>query len=137
MRMVETLASQPVRRLLVEAGVLDRHRLQLLVFGVEWTVPLLGQIKVAVGVPAQEDRDAEEAAHRRVVRREPDRARVVGDRLEAERLGIGDQDAEDAASARQLPDRCVGLGVDAGGQEALEGGAGLVDDAESRLARPG
>ena len=39
---------------------------------------LLGQVEVAVGDAAQQDRDAEEGPHRRVVRREADRARIVG-----------------------------------------------------------
>ena len=38
---------------------------------------LLGQVEVAVGDAAQQDRHAEERAHRRMVRREPDRARVL------------------------------------------------------------
>ena len=40
------------------------------------------------------------------------------------------------ASARQIADRGVRLGVDTRRQEALEARAGLVDDAERRIVRP-
>ena len=49
---------------------------------------LLGQVEVPEGTTAQQDRHAEEAAHRRMVRREADRARIVGDRLEPQRPGV-------------------------------------------------
>ena len=112
---------QPARRALVEPGVLDRHRglrreqlRQLLVLLAEvLAARLLGQVEVAVGDAAEQDRDAEEAAHRRVVAREADRARVVGDVVQAERARLADQHAEDAAPARQVADRRVRLLVDA------------------------
>ena len=71
---------------------------------------LLGQVEVAVGDAPEHDRDAEERLHRRVVAGEPDRARVVGDVVQPQRLRVPDQHAEDAAPARQVADRRVGLG---------------------------
>ena len=81
---------------------------------------LLGQVEVAVGDAAQQDRHAEERAHRRMAGREADRARVLGQVVQAQRLRVADQHAEDAAPARQVADRRVRLRVDAGGDEALE-----------------
>jgi hypothetical protein len=54
---------------------------------------LLGQVEVAVGDSAEQDRDAEEGPHRRVVAREPDRARVVGDVVETQGTRFADEDA--------------------------------------------
>ena len=48
-----------------------------------------------------------------------------------------DQRAEHAAPARQIADRAMGLLVDAGGEEALELRALLVEDAERGVARAG
>ena len=50
---------------------------------------------------------------------------------------LADQHAEDAAAAREVADRGLRLGVDAGGQEALELRAARVDHAERRVARAG
>ena len=84
---------QPARRRLVQARVLDRDRRlrgeqrdELLVLGGEVLAALLlGQVEVAVGDAAQEDRHAEERPHRRVVRREADRARVGRQVVQPER----------------------------------------------------
>jgi hypothetical protein len=51
----------------------------LLVGLVEVAVGLLGQVEVAPGLAADHDRDDEEIAHRRVTRREPEGAGVLGD----------------------------------------------------------
>ena len=75
---------------------------------------LLGQVEVPVGDAAEHDRDAEERLHRRVVAREADRARVVGEVVQPQRARLADEDAEDPAAARQVADRRVRLGVDAG-----------------------
>ncbi len=130
----------PRRRRLVQAGVLDRHgrlarqRLdELLIARRERARAPLREVEVAEGAPAQQDRHPEEAAHRRVVRREADRARVVGDRFETERARVADQGAEDAPPLRELPDPVHRLFVDAGVHEALELGPGLVDDSERRI----
>ena len=55
---------------------------------------LLGEVQVPVGDAAQEDRDSEKALHRRVVRRETDRARIGAELGQPQRLGVSNQDAE-------------------------------------------
>ena len=82
----------------------------LVLVGERGAALLLGQVQVAVGDSAQEDRDAEERAHRRMVRREADRARVVREIVEAQRLRVLDQRAEDAAATREVADRRLRLG---------------------------
>ena len=112
---------QPAGRRFVETRVLDRDRglggeqlHELLVLGGErGAALLLGQVQVSVGDPAQQDRDTEERPHRRVVRREADRARVVGEVVEPQRLRVVDQRAENPAAVRRVADRRLGLLVDA------------------------
>src|SRR5579862_3307327 len=72
-----------------------------------------------------------------MVGREPDRARIVGEVVQAQRTRVADQHAENSPAAREIPDRRMGLGVDAGREEALELLAGPVDDPERGVARPG
>ena len=65
----------------------------------------------------------------------------VGEVVEAQRLRILDQRAENAAAARQVADRRLRLGVDAGDDEPLERLAGRIDArraprTERRSARP-
>ena len=136
---------RPARRRLVQARVLDRDRRlrgqqldQLLIFRAEVaSALLLGQIEVAVGDPAQQHRHAEERRHRRMVRREADRARVVADRVQAQRVRVGDERAEDSAALGQVADRRPCGVVDAVGDEALEPRARPVDHAQRRVARAG
>ena len=80
----------------VEVGVVDRdrrpvgeHEQGLLVLVRERAGVLLREVEVAPGGPADEDRDAEERRHRRVVRRIPVRARVVADVVEPQRRAGG------------------------------------------------
>ena len=88
----------------VQASVVDRDRRpvgqddhRLLVLGRErLAAGLLGQVQVAPGLPADEDRDAEERSHRRMTRREPVRARVVADVVQAQRARLVDEHAEKA-----------------------------------------
>ena len=94
---------------------------------------LLGEVQVAVRDAAEDDRDAEERSHRRVVAGKADRAGVVGDVVQAEWPRLPDQDAEDAPPARQLPDRGPRLGVDPGREEPLEALPGAVDHPEGRV----
>ena len=113
------VAQPPVRRL-VEPGVLDRNSglggeqlRQLLVLVRETPAALLlGEIQVPVRDSTKQDRHPEEAPHRRMVRRKPDRTRVVAEVVEPQRLGVADQHAQDPASARQVADRGMRLGVD-------------------------
>ena len=72
-----------------------------------------------------------------MVRRKADRARVVGDLVQPQRLGVRDEGAEDPASARQLADLVRLLLIDSRVDEALEALATLVDHAKGRVAGAG
>ena len=48
-----------------------------------------------------------------MVRREADRARIVGEVVEAQRLRVLDQRAENATATWELADRLLRLGIDA------------------------
>jgi len=61
--------------------------------------------------------------------------RMVAEAIKPQRPGILDQEPEDPATARELPDRTMGFGVDAGRDEALELLAAIVEDADGRIAR--
>ena len=134
---------EPARRGFVEPCVLDRdrglrgeQRDELLVLGGEIVAALLlGEVQVPVGDAAEQDRNAEERAHRRVVRREPDRATVRVQVVQPECMRVADQDAEDAATTREVADPLVRLFVDPCRQEAFQGFAGLVDHPDRRVPR--
>ena len=98
---------------------------------------LLGQVQVSVRHTAQEDRNAEEGLHRRVVGRKTDGARVVAEVVQPQGLRIADEHAEDSAASRQVADRGVGLRVDAGREEALQPLPGTVDHTQRGVPRPG
>ena len=103
---------RPALRGLEEPCVLDGHgslggeqRHELLVLVREVAAAFfLGQVQVPVGGAAQEDRHPEERVHLRMPGRKPDRARIIRDVVEPERLSLVDQDTEDPASARQVAD---------------------------------
>ena len=134
----------PVVRLLVQVGVADgraglggEQDQSPLVVGVEVpAVRLLGQVEVAVDLAAGHDRDAQERPHRRVVGREADRGAVVGQVAQAQRAGVLDQHAEDAAADRDVADRRPLLVADAGGDE-LGDGAVPAEDAQRPVAGAG
>ncbi len=69
--------------------------------------------------------------------READGARILVQVMEAERLRVSDQHAENAPAARQVADRRMCLGVDPRRQEPLEPRAAVVDDAECGVLRAG
>jgi hypothetical protein len=69
--------------------------------------------------------------------RKADRARILGDVREAQRLPLADQHAEDPTAAREVADRRARLLVDADGDELLEPSSRRIDDAERSVARPG
>ena len=135
---------RPALRCLVQPRVLDRHRRlsrqqtdKILVFGIEVDATLLfGQVEVAVGDAAQHDRNAQERAHRRMVRRETNRTRVVAERAKTQRLDIADQHPEDPAPARKSADRLDLLAPDAVRDETLQLVAVAIDDAERGVSRP-
>ena len=129
--------------LLVQAGVLDGdagvdgERLDepLVGLGELGGAGLVGQVQVADRAALHGDRHAEEAVHRRVVRREPVASRIDGDVRDAERAVLLDDQAEEAVAARQWADRGPGLAADPGRDEALDD-AVRVDGPEGRVARP-
>ena len=129
---------RPAGRRLVEPRVLDGDsrltRKQgdelLILLGEVLPKLLLGEIEVAVGDAAQQDRHAQERLHRRMRGREADRPRILGQVMQAERLRIVDERSEDPAPVRKGADRCVSLRVDAVRQKPLELRTGLVDDAQ-------
>ena len=113
-----------------DRGPVGEHDRRLLVLVRELARRLLGQVEVAPGLAVDDQRHAEERRHRRVREREAERLRVRADVGEPQRPGVGDQHAEHAAPARQVADRAVRVGVDAGGQEALELLTALVEHAD-------
>jgi hypothetical protein len=98
---------------------------------------LLGQVEIAPRLPADEHRHAEERVHRRVPRRQPEGARMRAEVVEDDRARVLDQQAEDAAPARELADRRARLGAHARGQEALKPPPAGVEHAERRVAGAG
>ena len=75
--------------------------------------------------------------HRWMARRKADGAWIVGQIVETQRPGVGDQRAEDAAPARQVADDRARVVVDAVRDEPLEARTGRVDDAECDVSRTG
>ena len=69
-----------------------------------------------------------------MVRWKADRARILAQVVQAQGLRLADQDAENAAPTREVADRRMRLGVDAGRQEALELRAAAVDHPEGSVA---
>ena len=136
---------RPGRGRFVEAGVFDGHRglggeqrHQLLVLHGEVAAPLLlGEVEIAVGDVAKNDRHAEKGAHRRVPGRKAHGAWIVGESVEAQRPRVADQHAQDSTSVRRVADLRLELGAHAVGDEALEARAGGIDHSESRVARGG
>jgi len=115
---------------------LGEHDDRLEVVVVELVRTLLrGEVEVAPGLPAHDDRRAEEASHRRVARRKAVGARMIGGVAQADRHRLVDQQPEDPAAARQVADRHVQRGLRAGGEELGQLAALVVEHAERRVAR--
>ena len=70
-------------------------------------------------------------------RREADRARVLREVVQPQRLRLADQHPEDAAPARQVADLRAQVVVDAVGDELLQLDPVRVDHAERRVASAG
>jgi hypothetical protein len=98
---------------------------------------LLGEIEVAVGDAAQQDRDAEKAAHRRMPGREAHCAGILAEVAQPQGLRLTYEDAEDPAPHGQRSDLGTRLVVDAVREEPLELLPARVDHAERRIARSG
>ena len=75
--------------------------------------------------------------HLRVALGEAVALRMLADIVEAKRVRLADQDAQHAAAAGQLADHLARLLIDPVGQELLERGAPLVEDADRRVAGAG
>jgi hypothetical protein len=114
------------------------QRYELLVFVVEVRATLLlRQIEVAVGDSPQQDRRPEKRFHRGMPGWEPDGARIVSELLEAQRVRVRDQRAEDAPPGRQVADDGARFLVDAMRDEPLKARARGIDHPESRVLRAG
>jgi hypothetical protein len=98
---------------------------------------LLGQVEVAPGLTADRDRHAKKRLHGRMSGREPVGPGVRPHLLEAERARVIDEDAEDAAAARKIPDRLARPVIHARGDEPLELPALAGEDTERAVARAG
>ena len=77
---------------------------------------------------------AQERSHRRVVGREPEAVGVLAQVGQPQRLGVDDEQAEDAVPLGQVADEPVGVVVDPDGDELRQAGAGVVEHAEGAVA---
>jgi hypothetical protein len=127
---------------LVEAGLLDGeaggdgqgHGHLLVDVGEDLLALAVAQVEVAEDLVADADGHAEERRHRRVVRGEPEAVGMLAQVRQPDRLGVDDQQAQDAVALGQLADGPPPLLVDADGDELREPGAGLVEHAERAVA---
>ena len=87
--------------------------------------------------PRITNRDAEEATHRRVARREPVALGMAAHVGQAQRLRMIDQHAEDSAPPRQVPDLGAFAIVQPRSEEALQPGVLRVEDAERGVSGAG
>ena len=80
----------------------------LVVLGELGRADLVGEVEVADRRALDRHGHAEERAHRRMVGREAELSRVRGDVADAERPALADDQAEQAVTRRQRPDRARG-----------------------------
>ena len=121
-----------------EAGKLGEHRHGLLVVVAELlAVLLLGQVEVSERGALDQDRHPKEAVHRRVAVREAVGAWVFADVGQPQHRRMLDQLAQDAAPAREGPDRLAFGLVDPDREEALQLGSRVAENAERRVAGAG
>jgi len=105
------------------------------VLGIElWRALLLGEVDVAENLPAGYHGRAQKRPHWRVVGREADVARIVRDALQAQGLGIPDENAQDPLADRERSDCLALLGRDAGRDEVQEP-AVRTDDSQGSVSR--
>jgi len=110
------------------------------------TVDLVSDIEIPEYSTTAEYRNAEKRSHRRVTWRKPVRFRMFGQIRQANRLGLSDDEAEDAVTTWRRTDTSRQLGVDSIGREMLErlpigrentdGGVARADDFCRHLHRP-
>ena len=96
----------------VETGVLDRNGGHVceqehdpLVLVREVSVGRLGEIEIAEDAAATLDRHAQERVHGRMIGREADGARIVGELVQTERARLVDEHAQDAPSSREAAEQ--------------------------------
>ena len=75
-----------------------------LVLGREGLAVVAGEVQVAEDLLAHPDRHPEEAAHRRMVGREADRALVAGEVVETHGVRLLDEQAEQALALGEVTD---------------------------------
>ncbi len=133
----------PTLHLRVGARIVDRdrrpvgeHHKRFLVVLVERAVTLLRQIQIPVRLTPHEDRRPEEASHRRVTRRKPERARMRANVVEAKRNRFTDQHAEHAMPTWEIPDRQLGRLVNPYRHEPFELTPTGIEHPERRVLRP-
>ena len=73
--------------------------------GEDFRRSLVGEVQVAEHLVAHADRDPEERRHRWMVRRESVAVGVLGEVGQAQRLGVDDEQPEDAVTLGQVADR--------------------------------
>ena len=129
--------------LLVQSGVLDgdpgvdgeRLDQALVTLGELGRVGLVGEVQVADRSTLHRDGHAQEAVHRRVVRRESVAPRIDRDVRDPERAVLPDDQAQEAMATRQRADAGTGLRVDTGGDESFDDATG-VDDPRGGIPGP-
>src|SRR5437763_11278177 len=128
----------------VEACILDRDRRPfgqyhggLFVALVEFAAALVCEVQVPVGLPADEDRHAQERRHRRMTLWEAVGARVIAHPREAQRMRVADQLPEHAVSSGEVADHGAPVCVYSHREEPLELFAPLVEYSERGVARAG
>ncbi|CAM5456686.1 hypothetical protein SHIRM173S_03920 [Streptomyces hirsutus] len=129
--------------LIEETGVLDgdavtgqrRHHVLVLVVERPAVTPV-AQVEVAVDPAAHVDRHPEQGTDRRVPRGKADGVRVARQVLHAQRLGVGNQHAQQAPAVREFGSGqvLVLLGAQAERDELLQARAVVVQHAESPVA---
>ena len=99
-------------------------------------VALLGEVQVPEDAAARDHWHPEERPHRRVVRREADRARIGPDVGEPQRPGVGDEHAQDPPAGREVADGGALVVAETGRDELGQLVARLVEHADRPVPRP-
>ena len=104
-----------------DPGLRGEHDKRALVIGVELrSIPLLGEVDIPKDPPTGCHGRPQEGRHRRMVAWKSDMARIVGYASQPQRLGIPDEDPQDAFTNRQRPNRATLFRRDTGGDEIVE-----------------
>jgi hypothetical protein len=121
-----------------DCGVRREQFDQVLVLGAELLgAALVGQVQVADGAALVDQRHAQETGHGRWCGGNPTERGVLVQVAQAQAVAVFQQDAEQAQSARVVPDARFGLGRHARGDELGQEFAQRVRDAQGRVTRVG